>query len=66
MEFLHELLLEPPADTQVLLTGNPVIEYERRGGSCGSCGSRGAEAVHRDPRSSHIAAAFKEETDVEK
>ena len=29
MEFLHELLLEAPRNLEVLLTGNPVIEYER-------------------------------------
>ena len=29
MEFLHEMLLDGPADAEVLLTGNPVIEYER-------------------------------------
>ena len=29
MEFLHELLVDVPRDTEVLLTGNPVIEYER-------------------------------------
>eukprot|EP00435_Cladocopium_sp_Y103_P040092 s1694_g10.t2 len=29
MEFLHELLVDVPRNTEVLLTGNPVIEYER-------------------------------------
>lgn len=29
MEFLHELLKYAPENVEVLLTGNPVIEYER-------------------------------------
>eukprot|EP00931_Biecheleriopsis_adriatica_P065822 TRINITY_DN40294_c0_g1_i1.p1 TRINITY_DN40294_c0_g1~~TRINITY_DN40294_c0_g1_i1.p1 ORF type:complete len:784 (+),score=130.11 TRINITY_DN40294_c0_g1_i1:263-2353(+) len=29
MEFLHEEMARPPAGTEVLLTGNPVIAYER-------------------------------------
>ncbi|CAJ1437635.1 unnamed protein product, partial [Effrenium voratum] len=29
MEFLHELMADPPSNTQLFLTGNPVIEYER-------------------------------------